>query len=416
MQQGHGGKARGTLHRAVNATHLPTRADELPQPVDPAGPYGIGHLDRLALLASSQPLVPDLTLTLDLLDDAIVVLHENGRIIYRNHAARALATAPNLTANSADSLCQLGPGEPWAGCQQLLGQYRKTKLAHLERQVHDPGAGRTWSLRLYVLAYLGVQAKRLVLVLRDISPESQLRDRLQEDEVMAATGTLLAGATHQAKNALFGLSSTLDAFCARFGRNGPEEVYLHNLRVGIVRIQTLMRDLLDYANPNLSESCQVSITAVLRQAVSSCHALAGERQVEIVLEECESDIAVTANPARLVRAVENLVENAVQHSNPGNTVRLRLRHHPDSGLVQCEVIDQGPGFPPEHMQKLLTPFFTLRPGGTGLGLTIAQKIVADLGGAVELANGASGGARVSVLLPSYGDLTPHQDKDERGQK
>ena len=63
------------------------------------------------------------------------------------------------------------------------------------------------------------------------------------------------------------------------------------------------------------------------------------------------------------------------------------------------MIDQGPGFAPEHMERLFTPFFTLRPGGTGLGLTIAKRIVEDLGGMIRLSNVAAGGAQVSVWLP-----------------
>jgi two-component system, sensor histidine kinase FlrB len=102
-----------------------------------------------------------------------------------------------------------------------------------------------------------------------------------------------------------------------------------------------------------------------------------------------------------VRALENLVENAIQHSPPAGTVKLQLSltHIRDQRLLRCDVVDQGPGFPPEHMERLFTPFFTLRPGGTGLGLTIAKKIVEDCGGTIRLSNRASAGARVALFLP-----------------
>jgi two-component system sensor histidine kinase FlrB len=111
------------------------------------------------------------------------------------------------------------------------------------------------------------------------------------------------------------------------------------------------------------------------------------------------------NPARMVRALENLVENAIQHSPPAKTVKLRLTA-PEDGerrLLRCDVLDQGPGFPPEQMERLCVPFFTLRPGGTGLGLTIAKKIVEDCGGLLRLSNVASGGARVTLFLPLPGE-------------
>jgi signal transduction histidine kinase len=89
-------------------------------------------------------------------------------------------------------------------------------------------------------------------------------------------------------------------------------------------------------------------------------------------------------------------------------------------LFRCDVIDQGPGFPPEQMERLFAPFFTLRSGGTGLGLTIAKKIVEDCGGTIRLSNGASGGARVSVFLPASGDdgsqLRDRLSEDDDGPK
>ena len=66
---------------------------------------------------------------------------------------------------------------------------------------------------------------------------------------------------------------------------------------------------------------------------------------------------------------------------------------------RCDVIDQGPGFPPEHLEKLFDPFFTLRAGGTGLGLTIARDIVRAHGGEITLEDSPLGGLRARVLLP-----------------
>ncbi len=369
--------------------------------VDGIGPAGLSPLQRRRVLAGSDPLLPDLTLTLDLLDDAILILHEDGRIIHGNHAAAALAQPAR--AHGLSSLYVLPPDEPWVACRQILREHHK-QGGWLEREVRDPGTGRSWSLRLSALAYLGVIPRRLVLVIRDITEAVRTRQSLREREVMAATGTLLAGAAHQAKNAIFGLSATLDAFEARIKKDVSQDDYIDNLRLGIARMHTLMRDLLDYSNPTLGESGPVSMAAVVRNAVGGCQSLASKMSVAFALDVAE-DAEVTANPARLVRALENLVENAVQHSPQAGTVRLRLSPATVDGrkLIRCDVRDQGPGFPPEHLEKLFTPFFTLRPGGTGLGLAIAKKIVEDLGGATRLSNGTSGGAQATIFLPIAGE-------------
>ena len=364
---------------------------------DDTGPAGLSPFRRRRVLAGSDPLIPDLTLTLDLIDDAILVLHEDGRIIHGNHATTVLALP--VKADAMTSVHVLPPCEPWVACRKILREYH-ARAGSLEREVCDPGTGKCWSLRLSALAYLGVLPRRLVLVIRDISAAVTARERLKQSEVMAETGTLLAGAAHQAKNAIFGLSATLDAFEARIRKDAPEDDYIANLRLGIARVQSLMRDLLDYGNPTAGELGPVSMAAVVRRSASGCQSLAAQMGVGFGLELAE-DAEVVANPSRLGRALENLVENAIQHSPRAGSVKLRLSSAEvgERRTLRCDVADQGPGFPPEKMEKLFTPFFTLRPGGTGLGLTIAKKIVEDLGGTIRLSNGVSGGAQVTVFLP-----------------
>ena len=357
---------------------------------------GLSQQQRKRVLAGSDPLFVDLVLAIDMLDDAVILLHEDGRIIHCNHSAIVLALP--VRWSGINSLQLLGPSEPWAACRQLLRDYQK-RPGFLERDVRDPGSDRSWSLKLTSLAYLGVTPRRLVLTLRDTTEAVRTRQRLQEDQVMASTGALLAGAAHQAKNAIFGLSATLDAFEAHLPATAADNDYVRHMRLGIARMQVLMRDLLDYGNPSIGCELQsTSLAAVVRRSIADCQALARVSIVELA-PEIADDATVTANPSRLARALENLLENAIQNSPRNSRVTAHVTQS-RTNCVRLDVIDQGPGFPAEHIEKLFTPFFTLRPGGSGLGLTIAKKIVEDLGGAIRLSNRTGGGAQVTVFLPT----------------
>jgi signal transduction histidine kinase len=382
--------------------HTVSRSRMPPSIVTGTALTGLTQLQRKRVLAGNEPLQTDLTLALDLVDDAILVLHEDGRIIHSNHAATVLAQP--VSGGAMSSLHMLPPAEPWVACRKILRAYQ-THPGLLERETRDPGTGKCWSLRISALPYLGVLPRRLVLVVRDITDPVRTRERLREREVMAATGALLAGAAHQAKNAIFGLSATLDAFEERIQKDGAENEYFENLRLGIARMQTLMRDLLDYGNPTACELSPLSMTAMVRRSVNGCRSLATRMGVSFVLE-LDEDAEVMGHPARVVRALENLVENAIQHSPRAGTVTLRLSHAEVDRrkLLRCDVLDQGPGFPPEVIERLFAPFFSLRPGGTGLGLTIAKKIVEDLGGTIFLSNVSAGGARARLCLPLAGDF------------
>ena len=360
-----------------------------------AGAIGLSQQQRKRVLAGSDPLFVDLALAIDMLDDAVILLHEDGRIIHCNHSAIVLALPVKWCGIS--SLQLLGPCEPWAACRQLLRDYQK-RSGFLGREVRDPGSDRSWILKLTALAYLGVAPRRLVLTIRDTTEAVRTRQRLQEDQVMASTGALLAGAAHQAKNAIFGLSATLDAFEAHLPDRGADNAYIGHMRLGIARMQVLMRDLLDYGNPSIGcELESTSLATVVRQSIADCQALARVSGVECA-PEIADDATVTANPSRLARAFENLLENAIQHSPRNGRVAAHITQS-RTNCVRLDVIDQGPGFP-EHIEKLFTPFFTLRPGGSGLGLTIAKKIVEGLGGVIRLSNRTGGGAQVTVFLPT----------------
>ena len=118
-----------------------------------------------------------------------------------------------------------------------------------------------------------------------------------------------------------------------------------------------------------------------------------------------------ADPAQLTQVVLNLVKNALEVSPPGGTVTITTRMATEFGLpasgpggrvipVVCfEVADMGPGIPPSVQARLFTPFFTTKPDGSGLGLSVANGIVERHGGRLELANAPEGGVVARCYLP-----------------
>jgi len=106
------------------------------------------------------------------------------------------------------------------------------------------------------------------------------------------------------------------------------------------------------------------------------------------------------------QALENLLANAIQHAPPGSAVRVRAARGEIDGrpAARCTVEDDGPGIPPEDLERLFDPFFSRRKGGTGLGLSIAKQIVEMHGGRIYVVSTPGKGSTFQMELPTRAEL------------
>jgi two-component system, NtrC family, nitrogen regulation sensor histidine kinase NtrY len=125
--------------------------------------------------------------------------------------------------------------------------------------------------------------------------------------------------------------------------------------------------------------------------------------VRVEVEAAEDVAAVRADPLVLRRILENLVGNAVDAVRErGGTVTLTVGSAADGDRVRVEVADDGPGLAPDELARVFEDFFTTKPGGTGLGLSVARRLANDLGGSLKAASRPGEGSRFSVELPAAG--------------
>lgn len=168
----------------------------------------------------------------------------------------------------------------------------------------------------------------------------------------------------------------------------------------IDHISQLVREGLNYARSASiapGPAVRLDLTAFLQSVVSD-YQDAGRA---VVL--AEGDVATKqTHPQVLRRILQNLIDNALNYAQD---VEVRLRVD-DSGNVLIEVLDRGPGIPPDRLESVLKPFHRLETsrsratGGTGLGLAIAQQLTQSIGGTLRLSNRAGGGLQATIALPS----------------
>ena len=264
--------------------------------------------------------------------------------------------------------------------------------------------GREIPVLQVVLAHRspGGEVDFLSTIARDISQRIEAELLLRRSHTMAALGSLVAGVAHEVRNPLFGISSTLDAFEARFKANPDHRQYVRVLRQQLDRLTLLMNDLLEYAKPTQLVLQQGRLESVVAYAVEACAPLAQAAGVGIETRLAKDLPPLAMDERRLGQVFRNLIENALQHSPRSGRVRIdaRLVRRTGADLVECSVEDDGAGFPVQDLPHLFEPFFTRRHGGTGLGLSIVHRILSDHGGTITADNHPRGGARLTLSLPT----------------
>lgn len=334
--------------------------------------------------------------TFDSIELPIFLLRWDGRVRRLNRAALHLVEAgfPEVLNRP---LRDLGEGEPWRVAGKLLERAR-----HGGRSVFDEvrdEAQRTWQISLTPSASDEGSSRWLIAIFRDLTELYRLQESLRLNETMSAMGALVGRVAHEVRNPLFGISAVVDALQAEHGSDPELDEYLVILRSELDRMSRLMEDLLDYGRPVALQLTRGSLAEVLASAVQACRAEARCREVAIETRIPPDLPPIPLDANRLEQVFKNLVENALQHSPAGATMRIAADVVQGDETVVVVVADRGPGFRPEDLHRAAEPFFSRRPGGTGLGLWIVQRILAEHGGRLSLANGPEGGAVVRVRLP-----------------
>ncbi len=388
-----------------------------PQPLSSSpGPCSVGASSCacLPLPTAPQACGEGFRLLVESVEDyAIFMLDPSGRIASWNVGAERIKGYPSeevLGRHLSVLYCEedVALGRP----RRLLAEAEARGKAQDEGwRVRKDGSRFYAHVLLTAMRDAEGQLRGFAKVTRDITDrretETQLRealDSLRRNETMSQLGSLVAGVAHEVRNPLFGISATLDAFEARFGHAQEHARYVSMLRREVTRLNTLMHGLLTYGRPPSTELYPCTLSSVLQEAVDATSALAGEREVDVVLCLRPDLPRVPMDPGRLAQVFQNLLANALQYSPRGGTVRLLVRRlgEDDTMRVECVVMDQGPGFPAGDLPHVFEPFFTRRHGGVGLGLSIVQRIVEEHRGTVSVGNGPDGGAEVRVCLPAGG--------------
>ncbi len=227
--------------------------------------------------------------------------------------------------------------------------------------------------------------------------------QLRRRERLAALGEMAAGMAHEIRNPL-GSIQLLASLLERETADHPPALRLvRKITEGVATVESLVTDVLQFGRPRDPVAEAVALRALVAEAIEMTADRTADGRVRVEAEAAASDATIVSDAAMIKRALLNLLLNAIDaaaatESSDGPRVAVRLHEHGPDHVVLA-VSDNGPGVPVELMDRIFNPFFTTKQRGTGLGLAIVHQVAEALGGHVQVANQAKGGAVFSLCLP-----------------
>ena len=232
-------------------------------------------------------------------------------------------------------------------------------------------------------------------IIRDLTERVNLEIRLREESGLVKVGELAAVLAHEVKNPLAAVSGAIQILGGKLSASEDREIVEDVLR-RLDALSAMMTDLLLYARPPKPRLVHVDVPTLVESLLSFLRMDPAWREVECRVEGTASGVMADAELLKV--ALQNLLINALQAMGGRGRLAILIGATPNG--VQIDVVDSGPGIPPDALSRLFTPFFTTKARGTGLGLATVKRIADAHRGEIRVVATGTSGTTVRLSLPA----------------
>lgn len=346
--------------------------------------------------------------TVDALPDLVVLLDREMRVVRVNRIVEAWVDRGVRAVIGQPFHPLLHPACSADDCYFLAAWARLWRddntAASVEAYVADDCLGCHVQLTLRSVRP-GADALRpnsAAVVLRDVSHLHEADEARRRRERFEAMGYLVAGLAHEVGNPVAAMRTTVDVWARHFDRfdRADHLRYLGRISEGVGRVQATVERIL---RPG-SRRCRVERVAV-DALLRGVERLMWDqvREKGLVLEVAApppASMAICGDAAALAEILTNAVKNAVEACRSGDRIMLEARA--SAGMVSIAVRDTGAGIAEHDMARLFVPFFSTKPTGTGIGLALANHLVEEMGGRIEVESLPGEGTTITLHLQQWG--------------
>jgi signal transduction histidine kinase len=317
------------------------------------------------------------------------------RYFAANNTAKVLQSPMQYTLFGAEGLVQilqqtLNDGQAQAHQEIVVKHWDGTQLP-----IAVSVAPLTGGDEQHVLGVVGV--------LEDLSEIKALEAERRRLDRLAALGEMSAVVAHEIRNPVAGIAAGIEYLTRNISEDSPDFEGAKMIQGEVVRVNRILEDILFVARPLQLNVAAENLAMIIEGVLQRCQAQIASSQLEISSSYAPDLPVIKADRQRLEQVFSNLIINATQAMH-GEKLTLYTKLAPprngrpaDTIIVTIE--DTGPGIPAEIHRRIFDPFFTTKARGTGLGLTVARRIIEEHRGSIQIEGEREHGTRFVITLP-----------------
>lgn len=284
----------------------------------------------------------------------------------------------------------------------LIDSLRQNRIV-LEQEMEYPRPGGSIPLAVSAARLISDDKEYLgtVFILRDLREIKALQERVTRSERLAALGSLAAGVAHEIRNPLSSIKGFAQFFLKKNPPGSTDHKYSEVMIQEVERLDRVIANLLDYANPKEPAREQTSLADIIHRSIALIADDATAKKVDVSAKIAENIPPVKVDRDQITQVLLNIALNALDAMKRGGKLAIRCFPDDEGTFVILEIKDTGHGIPEEELTRIFDPFYTTKKTGTGLGLAIAHRIVENHGGTLSVKSTAGSGTTFRITVPAH---------------
>ncbi|MCX7634135.1 MAG: ATP-binding protein [Syntrophales bacterium] len=244
----------------------------------------------------------------------------------------------------------------------------------------------------------------IIITIQDVTKERATEEVIRRMDRLTSLGQLSAGIAHEIRNPLAGINLNIQMLGKKMAPDEQTRELINDSLRGIERINSLVKNVLDFAKPALPQSQRCHIQDVIMETVRILEPQCTNKHIKVVVDLPDAIPPMVLDKNQIRQVLLNIVINAVE-SMPGDGGEIRITGLVDQSInrrgkfFRMAITDNGSGIRREHLTKIFDPFFTTKPEGTGLGLSIVHKILEQHNAIIEVESAEGKGTKFMLTFP-----------------